>query len=141
MVSGKVANFHCKRGVTGTLAPSRRIKRPGLTRRRFEKEPEAEVRVLSLQSKMRVLRVSSGRRAQSVGCVMKEERTVKVWSGTIKPVYYKARTLVDAEVEVADVGNFLGLWCSWLARLPVTQEVTSSSLVNPVIKCCRITVT
>ena len=50
LVSGKVANFHCKRGVTGTLVPSRRIKRLGLTRRRFEQGPEAEVRVLSLQT-------------------------------------------------------------------------------------------
>ena len=62
--------------------------------------------------------MSSGRRAQSVVCVMKEERTVKVWSGTIKPVYYKARTLVGDEVEVADVGKFFGV----MVKMVITEH-------------------
>lgn len=42
-----VANIQFARGVMGTLATSKRIKRPTFSRRRFEQELEAEVRVLS----------------------------------------------------------------------------------------------
>jgi hypothetical protein len=42
-----VANIQFARGVTGTLALSRRIKRPTMSRRRFEQWSEAEVQVLS----------------------------------------------------------------------------------------------
>ena len=51
-----VANIQFARGVTGTLAPSRRIKRPTMSRRRFEQGPEAEVRVLSADLSKRAIK-------------------------------------------------------------------------------------